>query len=111
MKNCSSYLNNSGKIETLSIFSLIVPVIYVILNVGNSPTQILQADLLLAGLRMEGRKVTFQKRCKCHLSCFYYYFQRKKILVWKVMNALLNLLFSIIEKKTRNIFINITKFI
>lgn len=59
MKNCSSYLNNSGKIETLSIFSLIVPVIYVMLNVGNSSTQILQADLLLAGLRMEGRKVTF----------------------------------------------------
>lgn len=36
-------------------------------------------------------------------------FSRGKILVWKViMNALLNLLFSIIEKKTRNIFINVT---
>lgn len=107
MKNCSSYLNNSGKIETLSIFLLIVPVIYVILNVGNSPTQI-----LLAGLRMEGRQMTLQMRCKYHLSCFYYYFQRKKLLVWKViMNVLPNLVFSIIEKKTRNILINVTKFI
>lgn len=80
MKNCSSYFNNSEKIETLSIFSLIVPVICVILNGGNSPTQTLQADLLLAGLRKEGRQVTPQMRCKCHLSCFYYYFQKEKII-------------------------------
>lgn len=75
------YLDHSGKTETLSIFSLIVSLIYIILKEGNSPTQTPQADLLLADLRKEGGQGTPARiRCKCYLSCFYYYFQKKKII-------------------------------
>lgn len=50
-----SYLDHSGKTETLSVFSLspIVPVIYVALNISSSPTQTQQVNLLLEELRKE----------------------------------------------------------
>lgn len=76
------YLDHSGKTETLSIFSLIVSLIYIILKEGNSPTQTPQADLLLADLRKEGGQGTpppLDVNATCHV--FIIIFKRKKLLV------------------------------